>query len=115
MSVISLQDQVSKKKLIRLFNDTLRTKGKGGKTIMTSGVMSSSDIQLVLKKVKEFNDFNQDNDPYNEHDFGKVECNGTDYFWKIDYYDRDFKYHSPDKSNPFITNRVLTIMKASEY
>ena len=37
------------------------------------------------------------------------------YFWKIDYYDINFLYHSPDPSNTSITDRVLTIMHADEY
>jgi hypothetical protein len=34
---------------------------------------------------------------------------------KIDYFDRNLKYHSPDPSDPAITVRVITIMLADEY
>ena len=34
-----------------------------------------------------YDEFTEDNDPYKEHEFGKCTVEGTDIFWKIDYYD----------------------------
>ena len=101
-------------------NDKLRQNifnpGKD-KVILTHGVSNLPfDEQLrILIKVKEFNDFTPDNNPWAENDFGKLEHNNTDYFWKIDYYNRDMDTGSDDASNPDITTRVLTIMRSDEY
>ena len=101
-------------------NDKLRQNifnpGKD-KVILTQGVSNLPfDEQLkILIKVKDFNDFTPDNNPWGENDFGKLEHNNTDYFWKIDYYNRDMDTGSDDPSNPDITTRVLTIMRADEY
>ena len=70
---------------------------------------------LLLDKVQKFNDFNPDNDPYQAHDFSRIEHNGTNYFWKIDYYNKTMDAGSDDPSNPDITTRVLTIMRTDEY
>ena len=37
-----------------------------------------------------------DNDPYAEHDFGSFEHDGQTIFWKIDLYDRDYKWYSAE-------------------
>lgn len=101
-------------------NDKLRQNifnpGKD-KVILTQGVSNLPfDEQLkILIKVKDFNDFTPDNNSWGENDFGKLEHNNTDYFWKIDYYNRDMDAGSDDPSNPNITTRVLTIMRADEY
>lgn len=101
-------------------NDKLRQNifnpGKD-KVILMQGVSNLPfDEQLkILIKVKDFNDFTPDNNPWGENDFGKLEHNNTDYFWKIDYYNRDMDAGSDDPSNPDITTRVLTIMRADEY
>jgi Protein of unknown function (DUF3768) len=60
-------------------------------------------------------DFCQANDPYSEHDFGSFEADGHKIFFKIDYFDKALTDHSPDPSDPSVTERVITIMLAEEY
>lgn len=81
---------------------------------MFSALSISKQLQ-ILDKVAKFNDFTEENDPYGEHDFGKVSMDGQDYFFKIDYYDNDLKYGSPNPADQTKTIRVLTIMQASEW
>lgn len=87
------------------------------KIVLTRGVCSLPLIEqmLLLKQVKDFNDFTPDNNHWAEHDFGKIVHNNTNYFWKIDYYDNNCEFGSEDPSNPDITTRVLTVMRADEY
>ena len=69
----------------------------------------------LFKLIQYFNDFSKGNDPYSEHDFGKVEYNGNEAFFKIDYYDVDMVHGSEDPSDPEQTQRVMTIMLTHEY
>lgn len=62
-----------------------------------------------------FSDFNADNDPHEEHDFGSFTLNGRKFFWKIDYYDTKMEFGSVDPADSTKTTRVLTIMLAKEY
>jgi len=103
--------------IIAQYNDALRQTYWGGKILMTSGVAELADeiSQRLFAAVRDFDNFTSDNDPYGEHNFGKVTVDGKDYFWKIDYYDLEMCYHSSDPGNPDVTQRVLTIMKAEEY
>lgn len=105
---------------IQILNDKLRRNifnSSHNKVVMTTGISNLPFIdQLqILNKIKTFNDFNEGNDPYGEHDFGKIEYKGNNYFFKIDYYDPSLEYASDDPSNPDITTRVLTVMRADEY
>lgn len=110
-------DAAEKRLKIRNLNDRLRSHGHGGIWLTTQGIASlpSDQIRAVLKGVQSFSDFNPDNDPHGEHDFGSIKLEGTTFFWKIDCYDRTRTFHSPDPSNPKVTVRVLTVMMASEY
>jgi hypothetical protein len=59
--------------------------------------------------------FTPDNDPYGAHDFGSLDIDGTTIFWNIDLYDNDLKFGSPNREDPSVTTRVLTILRAEEY
>jgi len=95
----------------------LRTKGIGGEVFATPGVtnLSHSMRGRVLRAIMEFDDFEEGNDPYREHDFGSVEIDGQTFFFKIDAYDLDLQYASEDPSDPTKTRRVMTVMRADEY
>lgn len=112
------------KEIARL-NDSLRKKiGEGfskmgnDQIIYSSGVAVLPYINAINLAVRDFEidyGFSENNDPYGEHDFGSFVINHIKFFWKIDYYDLDRKLYSDDPTNPEITSRVLTIMKAEEY
>lgn len=102
---------------IAKLNDAFRANPILGTTILTTGIRnnSSEDIARIMNHVRNFKDFDEDNNPYGENDFGAFDFKGQKIFWKIDYYDRNFEFASPDAANPSITNRVLTVMYADEY
>jgi Protein of unknown function (DUF3768) len=102
---------------IRELNDAFRRSFTDGQVFVTSGIRALSwDTQAAItERVRSFEEFDADNDPYGEHDFGSFDHGGRTIFWKIDLYDRDYKFYSPDPSDPALTNRVLTILLAEEY
>jgi hypothetical protein len=103
---------------IAQLNDALRTTGQGGQILITAGIADGySQFQkfFIMKAIARFNDFNEDNDPHEEHDFGAVLFEGAKIFWKIDYYAPDMMHGSEDPSDPEQTSRVMTVMLASEY
>jgi Protein of unknown function (DUF3768) len=65
--------------------------------------------------VRAFAAFTEDNDPHGEHDFGIVDNGDVRCLWKIDYYDREMEFMSPDPADPAVTTRILTLMLADEY
>ncbi len=108
----------SQEERVRRLNDELR-KGmsRDGSIVITSGIQAGGleFVTEVMKAVAAFDDFDEDNDSWNERDFGALDVQGERVFFKVDYYDRELIGHSPDKSDPAVTKRVLTIMLASEY
>lgn len=107
----------TKTERIRALNDQLRTTGQGGQLVVTRGIaaLSLPAKVAIFAAVQAFDQFNADNDPHGEHDFGLLEVGGNRIMFKIDYYDRSMIGHSPDASDPQVTRRVLTILLASEY
>jgi hypothetical protein len=101
---------------IRELNDRFRTTMQGGMVLVTTGVdMLPSDVKaMVIRRVATFSNFNEDNDPHQEHDFGSFELAGRKIFFKIDAYDADMQFGSEDPADPAKTTRVLTIMLAEE-
>ncbi len=111
-------------KRIAELNDRLRAAlgiccGVPGMAVITRGVAALDEIVKVrvLRAVRTFDAFKEDNDPYREHDFGSIEVEGAGkIFWKIDYYsDEDCEMGSPDPTSTDLSYRVLTIMLAEEY
>ena len=98
-------------------NDQLRRNMKGGIVVFTPGAMALGQTMTwrILHAVATFDAFDTGNDPYGEHDFGTVLIDDKRLFWKIDYYDRSMQRHSPNPADAAVTERVLTIMLASEY
>ncbi len=102
---------------IRTLNDEQRRNLLGGKAVMTRGIaaLGAAAVQRLVQTIAVFDDFCTANDPHGEHDFGAFDFDGVEIFFKIDYFDRDFQFHSPDPSNPAVTERVITLMLAEEY
>lgn len=108
--------------LIATLNDRFRTSfgicaDVPGRVVVTAGIHSlpPDDKVAILNRVREFNTFSEDNDPYGEHDFGKFDHAGQRIFWKIDYYAPDMRTGSEDPADLKKTVRVLTILLASEW
>jgi uncharacterized protein DUF3768 len=102
---------------IRDLNDELRKTGAGGKTCLTPGLIAKGAdfIAKATAAVRAFDAFDDDNDPWQEHDCATLDVDGERVMFKVDYYDENMEYGSPDPSDPRVTRRVLTIMLASDY
>ena len=104
---------------IRDLNDTFRKTLDPtlGRVMLTAGVNAlPSDVSATaIRNVAAFDAFDAANDPHGEHDFGSFDLAGDKFFWKIDYYDRNFEFGSDDPADTAKTSRVLTLMLAVEY
>ncbi len=110
-------DDAIKLEAMKNLNDAFRQTLQGGTVVMTSGIVAlgSESQAKILAAIQEFKDFDDGNDPWGEHDFGSVEIDGERVFFKIDYYDLTRAMHSEDPADPSKTERVMTVMLASEY
>jgi hypothetical protein len=102
---------------IRDLNDAFRRSFSGGKILITPGVQNlEADIaSRALQAIQAFDDFDEGNDPYGTHEFGSVEVERQKVWFKIDTYDQNLEYGSPDPSDPSVTIRVMTILLPEEY
>jgi len=102
---------------IALLNDNLRKNGNGGSVMITQNLqrVTGFDPVVLAKALADYADFDADNDPHGERDFGNMTLWGYDLIWKIDYYDKNHKYGSDDPANAEVTRRVLTVMLASDW
>lgn len=88
-----------------------------GRIMLTPGVIAKGETEVgdLLVAISNFDHFDDENDPYGEHDFGALDWCGETAFWKIDYYDLELSAASPNPADAEVTIRVLTVMLASEY
>jgi len=86
-----------------------------GQFLVTRGIaaLSSEDLLAILQAVRAFDRFTPDNDPWKEHDCGRLEVNGHVVIWKMDYYEDEAMTFSAE--DPRTSYRVLTVMLAEEY
>jgi Protein of unknown function (DUF3768) len=102
---------------IRLLNDELRKHLLSGGAVITPGIaaLGSKAVKRLVQTIAIFDDFCTANDPHGEHDFGAFDFDGTPVMFKIDYYDKDLQFRSPNPADSNVTERVITIMLAAEY
>jgi hypothetical protein len=107
----------TKTETIRALNDELRQNLTIGTALITAGVaaLGAEAVARIVKTIAVYDDFCHANDPYEEHDFGSFEVDGQAIFFKIDYFDKTLASHSPDPTDPSVTERVITIMLSEEY
>ena len=91
-----------------------------GRTVATPGFLAIPDRTqaALMNAVINFTDFTEENDPWEDHSFGRVEAHGVAIYWKIDLYDTDYTYGAtmPDcATDPEQTRRVLTLYLPSEH
>ena len=88
-----------------------------GQFVMTRGVAAlGPDAQLdLIRRVAAFDGFDADSDPQGWHEMGVIKFDGTTVWFKLDLYDVDYTYGSPEPSDPAQTRRVLTLLLPSEY
>lgn len=74
----------NKSEEIARLNDDFRHHLSKGTLVLTSGIRCNTkeDIAEIIAHVRNFNNFNEDNDPYGEHDFGAFDFRGKRYFGK---------------------------------
>ena len=107
---------------IRDLNDRFRGGDQNvpGDVFFTAGIcdLIGNDTAVaaeLLARVRSFDTFTKDNDPWGEHDFGAFEFREQKCFWKIDVFDPSLEAAPLDATDVTLSRRVLTIMTASEY
>lgn len=96
---------------VAMLNDLFRMSGLG--VALAGGVQSVRDLNGLLQAVRAYDRFDEDSDPWHEHDFGRLDWYGDSVIWKIDYYDQSLTYWEDPASTK--CRRVITIMLASDY
>ena len=114
---LSEKTELAKPQSIAVLNDAFRKTFTGGNVVITAGVNELPDTVKAeaLQSVSRFDAFTEENDPYEEHDFGIFELQGQTLYWKIDYFDPNPRIRLGGPGDPAKTTRVLTVMLAAEY
>ena len=103
------QDDTARTAIIRRLNDRFRKTFIGGAVVITAGIAALDEAtrQRIFAAVQTFDAFDEDNDPWHEHDFGALEVDGERVFFKLEYYDLTRAMHSEDAADPTKTERVM--------
>lgn len=109
--------EVPRAEQIARLNDQLRKTGTGGTIMITQGVrrITGFDAMVLAAALANYADFDTDNDPHGERDFGDLTLWGHNLLFKVDYFEKTLEFGSDDAADPNVTSRVLTIMLASDW
>jgi len=109
---------------IRALNDALRTSTEpigalmmNGSLVITASITAKGVpfVERCVAAVRAFDAFTPGDDPYQEHDMAFLDVDGERLFFKVDYYDANLEWLSPDPADAGLTRRVLTIGMAEDY
>jgi hypothetical protein len=121
MQSLSRKRPMSENPIAKL-NDRFRKTGIGGQIYFAGELAREDEARqfIVWAKVRAFDEFDEGNDPYGEHDFTIVKHDGETYYGKIDYYDKEAwrkgqEVGSENPADPEKTLRVLTIFNSRDY
>lgn len=108
--VVAMSFDNPRLKKIQDLNDALRKTGRGGVRAFDEAIQRQDPTGEFLDEVKralaDCNDFGAEED---EHDSGGFVVRGRHFLWRIDYRSKDRKGDSPDKADPTVTHRDLTV------
>jgi|SRR6478609_4597353 len=101
---------------IAVLNDRFRQSFKGGRLIIGDKVraLSQSDQESLFRAIQIFNDFDGENDPYKEHDFGCVWLHNQRYYFQILCYDLQLVARSANPHKITHSRRVLILTHLDE-
>jgi hypothetical protein len=101
----------------RMLNDHLRKHLTRGRALITPGIaaMGAEAVERLVKTIAIYDDFCSATDPHEEQDFGCFRFDEVDVIFKIDYFNQRLGFSSPGPADPALTERVITLMLASEY
>ena len=87
---------------IRELNDQFRMTLRGGRVMLTPGILSLPEATRseIVRHIMSFKEFDEANDPCQEHDFIAFKLAGAQIFAKIDYYALDLQHGSDDCGFP---------------
>lgn len=79
---------------------------------LSPSVAESPIREKIIETVRQFDSFDEANDPHKEHDCALFKIDGKTYMFKFDYYDKNLEYGvDPLEEEPY---RVLSILLPSE-
>lgn len=77
--------------------------------------LPTSVIDEIINRVRKFDDFKPDDDPFGERDFGQFTLEGIgEVTWCICHYDLTLNHFSEDMYDPNVTLPIMKIMFESE-
>jgi Protein of unknown function (DUF3768) len=102
---------------IRALNDALRRNLPNGHAVLTAGVaaLGPEAVARIVKTDRGLRRFLPGQRPIRRARFWGPRNRRRGDLFKIDYFDKTLTHHSPDPSDPSVTERVITMMLAEEY